>query len=112
MPVPDEKATGWGREELRVGMFPSFQARRPPTMAEQQRNGEAAETNGGGGQRPKRPLMIGIAGGTSSGKSPVCEKIMERLGSEGQRRVVHLTQEDFYKVPSLFWPMFAARSNA
>ena len=28
----------------------------------------------------KRPFMIGVAGGTASGKSTVCERLMEGLG--------------------------------
>ena len=28
----------------------------------------------------RKPFMIGVAGGTASGKSSVCDKLMERLG--------------------------------
>ena len=61
------------------------------------------------------PFLIGVAGGTASGKSlqllviinklcaagktSVCKKIMEHLGQEdcSQKRVVMLSQDAFYK---------------
>ncbi|XP_018420826.1 PREDICTED: uridine-cytidine kinase 1 isoform X2 [Nanorana parkeri] len=49
-----------------------------------------------------RPFLIGVSGGTASGKSTVCEKIMELLGQNEvdhkQRKVVILSQDRFYKV--------------
>ncbi|CAO2597969.1 Uridine-cytidine kinase 1 [Lemmus lemmus] len=66
---------------------------------------------GGGGcesaapeaDRPQpRPFLIGVSGGTASGKSTVCEKIMELLGQNEvdrrQRKLVILSQDCFYKV--------------
>lgn len=48
------------------------------------------------------PFLIGVGGGTASGKSTVCKKIMEKLGQDvvdnNQRRVVCISQESFYKV--------------
>ena len=48
------------------------------------------------------PFLIGVGGGTASGKSTVCRKIMEKLGQDlvdnNQRRVVCISQESFYKV--------------
>ncbi|KAK0063446.1 uridine-cytidine kinase 2-B [Biomphalaria pfeifferi] len=48
-----------------------------------------------------RPFLIGVAGGTASGKSTVCGKIMEQLGQqsvlEHNRRVVIISQDSFYK---------------
>jgi len=44
----------------------------------------------------KSPFLIGVAGGTASGKSTVCEKIMEKLGS-GSDQVMILSQESFYR---------------
>lgn len=46
--------------------------------------------------------MIGVAGGTASGKSTVCRKIMEKLGQDAvdhssQQRVVCISQESFYR---------------
>ncbi|XP_068237850.1 uridine-cytidine kinase 2-B isoform X2 [Palaemon carinicauda] len=55
-------------------------------------------TNGFG---PKTPFLIGVAGGTASGKSTVCKRIMERLGQDdiehSQRRVVCISQDSFYR---------------
>jgi len=49
----------------------------------------------------KKPFMIGVAGGTASGKSTVCEKLMEKLGQNKmnnvEKQVVHLAQDSFYK---------------
>jgi len=49
----------------------------------------------------KKPFMIGVAGGTASGKSSVCAKLMEKLGQNDmnnvEKQVVHLTQDSFYK---------------
>ncbi|XP_046905659.1 uridine-cytidine kinase 2-A isoform X2 [Hypomesus transpacificus] len=48
------------------------------------------------------PFLIGVAGGTASGKSSVCSKIMELLGQNKidhhQRQVAILSQDSFYKV--------------
>jgi len=47
------------------------------------------------------PFLIGVAGGTASGKSTVCEKIMDSLRQIDleniERQVVHLSQDSFYK---------------
>jgi len=47
------------------------------------------------------PFMIGVAGGTASGKSSVCEKLMEKLGQNEihnqEKQVVHLSQDSFYR---------------
>ena len=45
------------------------------------------------------PFLIGVAGGTASGKTSVCEKIMEQLGQldSSHKRVVMLSQDSFYK---------------
>ncbi|XP_051836186.1 uridine-cytidine kinase 1 isoform X1 [Antechinus flavipes] len=73
----------------------------------------ASASGGGGGggggaaaaepERPhQRPFLIGVSGGTASGKSTVCEKIMELLGQHEvdhrQRKLVILSQDRFYKV--------------
>lgn len=53
-----------------------------------------------GGFRPATsPFLIGVAGGTASGKTSVCERIMEQLGQvdSSQKRVVMLSQDSFYK---------------
>ncbi|KAI1724416.1 phosphoribulokinase / uridine kinase family domain-containing protein [Ditylenchus destructor] len=44
------------------------------------------------------PFIIGVAGGTASGKSSVCAQIVERLASSGvQKRVVTISQDSFYR---------------
>ncbi|KAI1716350.1 phosphoribulokinase / uridine kinase family domain-containing protein [Ditylenchus destructor] len=44
------------------------------------------------------PFIIGVAGGTASGKSSVCAQIVERLASSGVRkRVVTISQDSFYR---------------
>lgn len=49
----------------------------------------------------RTPFMIGVAGGTASGKSTVCEKLMETLGQsekkDVEKKVVSLSQDSFYK---------------
>ncbi|XP_063067490.1 uridine-cytidine kinase 1 [Engraulis encrasicolus] len=54
-------------------------------------------------QRPRhRPFLIGVSGGTASGKSTVCAKIMELLGQnevdQHQRKVAIVSQDSFYRV--------------
>ncbi|KAI3369104.1 hypothetical protein L3Q82_026070 [Scortum barcoo] len=50
----------------------------------------------------RQPFLIGVAGGTASGKSSVCSKIMEMLGQNEidhhQRQVAILSQDSFYRV--------------
>lgn len=41
---------------------------------------------------------IRIAGGTASGKSTVCQKIMAKLGQDCQRRVALIKQDSFYRI--------------
>ncbi|KAM4532568.1 uridine-cytidine kinase 1 [Fundulus diaphanus] len=54
------------------------------------------------GEAEKRPFLIGVSGGTASGKSTVCAKIMELLGQHKvdhrQRKVAIISQDCFYKV--------------
>lgn len=38
-----------------------------------------------------------LAGGTASGKSTVCQKIMAKLGQDCQRRVALIKQDSFYR---------------
>ncbi|XP_043201282.1 uridine-cytidine kinase 2-B-like [Amphibalanus amphitrite] len=53
------------------------------------------------GQVSNVPFIIGVGGGTASGKSTVCKRIMERLGQEAieqeHRRVVCISQDSFYR---------------
>ncbi|XP_060068044.1 uridine-cytidine kinase 2-like [Ylistrum balloti] len=54
-----------------------------------------------GMDRIPRPFMIGVAGGTASGKSSVCAKIMQQLGQtevdDNQRQVAIISQDAFYR---------------
>lgn len=49
----------------------------------------------------KTPFLIGVGGGTASGKSTVCKRIMEQLGQtevdHSQRKVVCISQDSFYR---------------
>ncbi|XP_023019924.2 uridine-cytidine kinase isoform X2 [Leptinotarsa decemlineata] len=49
----------------------------------------------------KKPFLIGVSGGTASGKSTVCKRIMEKLGQvdvdQKQRQVVCISQDSFYR---------------
>ncbi|CAL8309465.1 unnamed protein product [Lota lota] len=53
-------------------------------------------------QNNRQPFLIGVAGGTASGKSSVCSKIMELLGQNKidhhHRQVVILSLDSFYRV--------------
>lgn len=54
-----------------------------------------------GEEKVKKPFLIGVAGGTASGKSTVCKKIMTELGQADmdhtQRQVVTISQDSFYR---------------
>ena len=43
-----------------------------------------------------RPLIIGVAGGTASGKSALTAKVVEQLNAEGED-IVSITQDSFYR---------------
>ncbi|CAN7939119.1 unnamed protein product [Ixodes hexagonus] len=49
------------------------------------------------GFETKTPFLIGVAGGTASGKTTVCRKIMEKVGLVGQSHLVCLHQDSFYR---------------
>ncbi|XP_063229851.1 uridine-cytidine kinase isoform X2 [Bacillus rossius redtenbacheri] len=53
------------------------------------------------GMEGKTPFLIGVAGGTASGKSTVCKRIMEKLGQADmdhtERQVVCISQDSFYR---------------
>ncbi|XP_022084320.1 uridine-cytidine kinase 2-like [Acanthaster planci] len=60
-------------------------------------NGKTSSTNG----QMRRPFLIGVSGGTASGKSSVCTKIVERLGQRNidskKRKVAVISQDSFYR---------------
>lgn len=72
-------------------------------------NGERRESSGSSGtstaalganEDHKRPFMIGVAGGTASGKSTVCEKIRRLVVKEDEengRQIITLSQDSFYR---------------
>lgn len=64
-------------------------------MAVPRFNGKLNATEG------KTPFLIGVAGGTASGKSTVCKRIMEKLGQvdvdHAERQVVTISQDSFYR---------------
>lgn len=47
----------------------------------------------------RQPFLIGVAGGTASGKTSVCHKIMQQLelADNNKKRVVVVSQDSFYK---------------
>lgn len=51
------------------------------------------------GRAGARTFLIGVAGGTASGKTTVCKKIMEQLEQQdsSHKRVLMLSQDSFYK---------------
>ncbi|XP_065198517.1 uridine-cytidine kinase 2-like [Sycon ciliatum] len=55
----------------------------------------------GGQLAAKKPFLIGVTGGTASGKTEVCRRIVQLLGQDEvdapQRQVEILRQESFYK---------------
>ena len=64
--------------------------------------------------QPKVPFLIGVAGGTASGKSTVCRKIMDKLGKdavERQQRVVCISQDSFYRELSPLEKQEALKGN-
>ena len=42
-----------------------------------------------------KPIIIGIAGGTASGKTSVCELVFERIG--GLKECTLIAMDSFYK---------------
>ncbi|XP_073985185.1 uridine-cytidine kinase isoform X2 [Rhodnius prolixus] len=64
-------------------------------MSVQRFNGKLSTVEG------KTPFLIGVSGGTASGKSTVCARIMEKLGQvdvdHAERKVVTLSQDCFYR---------------
>jgi uridine kinase len=59
----------------------------------------ASAASAGFGAAPHRSFLIGVTGGTGSGKTYVCQKILDELAATGvaASRVVILSQETFYK---------------
>lgn len=81
IPIPTD-------QRKRSATFPVL----PATAFGEHRNGH---------DKPKTPFLIGVAGGTASGKSTVCRKIMEKLGQDSvdrrHQQVVCISQDSFYR---------------
>lgn len=52
------------------------------------------DATGGRGRAHVAPLVIGVCGGSGSGKTSFCEKLVEFLGPE---QVAYLKQDDYYR---------------
>ncbi len=52
------------------------------------------DATGGRGRSHVAPLVIGVCGGSGSGKTSFCEKLVEFLGPE---QVAYLKQDDYYR---------------
>ncbi|KAK7478448.1 hypothetical protein BaRGS_00030294 [Batillaria attramentaria] len=68
-------------------------------MAHSEETRESPRFNGL--EKVPKPFLIGVAGGTASGKSSVCAKIMDQLGQaevdRRQRQVCIISQDSFYR---------------
>ncbi|XP_042320513.1 uridine-cytidine kinase 2 isoform X2 [Sceloporus undulatus] len=64
----------------------------------QQGQGQSSGSGSGSGE----PFLIGVSGGTASGKSSVCAKIVQLLGQNDvdhhHKQVVILSQDSFYRI--------------
>ncbi|XP_026290703.1 uridine-cytidine kinase isoform X2 [Frankliniella occidentalis] len=81
---------------------PKVNCRMAASSSEPKTNGPNGRYNGRiNGVEGKSPFLIGVAGGTASGKSTVCKRIMEKLGQvdveNAQRQVVSISQDSFYR---------------
>lgn len=52
------------------------------------------DATGGKGRSQVAPLVIGVCGGSGSGKTSFCEKLVELLGPD---QVAYLKQDDYYR---------------
>ncbi|XP_055344356.1 uridine-cytidine kinase 2-A-like isoform X2 [Paramacrobiotus metropolitanus] len=58
--------------------------------------------SGAPAQRAWKPFLIGVAGGTASGKTSVCRKIMQKMDADHLEhgRVITISADSFYRVLS------------
>merc|ERR1712223_931923 len=69
------------------------------------KNFERLDSTGSGsslnGEDITKPFLIGVAGGTASGKTSVCDEIRKAVGRNGnketERQIVTLSQDSFYR---------------
>ncbi|XP_075238785.1 uridine-cytidine kinase 2-like [Convolutriloba macropyga] len=73
----------------------------PNSSGSESGGSRASGTSSGQKATPSFPFIIGVAGGSSSGKSEVCERIVEALGQNGksakERQVFVINQDSFYR---------------
>lgn len=72
----------------------------PGMFERRESSGSGSSLIAGGAEDRKRPFMIGVAGGTASGKSTVCEKIRRLVvneDAENGRQIIALSQDSFYR---------------
>ena len=71
----------------------------PSSPSRLPRRNPATVVNGQPIKSSRGPFLIGVAGGTASGKTTVCRKIMEQLEqvNSSEQRVVMISQDAFYK---------------
>jgi uridine kinase len=55
-----------------------------------------------------QPYILGVCGGSGSGKTTFCEQLVQILGAD---KIVHLSQDDYYKDLSLLSPDDRSRVN-
>ncbi|XP_017463519.1 PREDICTED: probable uridine-cytidine kinase, partial [Rhagoletis zephyria] len=110
-----------GAKSADINMTPSTSQERPKTITGNSISSSTSKQVRYSFQ--KKPFVIGVAGGTASGKSTVCSKIMEKLGpldpknsnnssssttstttssssaylSANQKRVICISQDSFYR---------------
>ncbi len=54
------------------------------------------------------PIVIGVAGGTGSGKTTVAETILQRVGEE---RIAYISHDSYYRDLSHLLPNLRAQTN-
>jgi uridine kinase len=59
-------------------------------------------------KREKQPYIIGVCGGSGSGKTTFCDQLLALLGPD---RAAHLSQDDYYKDLSHLSPQARAEVN-
>jgi len=72
-----------------------------PDRASTKSHSTSSSSSAIGGHEKKMPFLIGVAGGTASGKTTVCEKIIEAVTGHqdfgNERQVISLSQDSFYR---------------
>ena len=73
-----------------------------PTKLNRMASDQESDNNSLGSPSPfknnkKRPIFIGIAGGTASGKTTVCEEIYDRVQINAFKHCVMIPLDCFYK---------------